>query len=189
MNPKNTIVVNFLAGSGAGKSTMATDIFARLKRQNVDCELAMEYAKDLVWEDNFKALKNQILVFANQLYRIDKLVGRVNVIITDSPLLLSIMFKKHHLFKYSEIENHFDELVVEVFNTYDNMNFFIERSVPFNPNGRIEKTIEEAIENDNKIKNILDKYSIPYRPIFFPMGYVNSVEFIISQILKKLGDY
>lgn len=163
MGSKKTIVVNFLAGSGTGKTTTATDVFQRLKKANIECELAMEYAKDLVWGNNPETLLNQIHVFGEQFLRIDRLIGKVDVVITDSPLLLSIMFKDHHLFKHSLIENLFDKLVVEIFKTYNNLNFYIERSVPFNPKGRIEKNIEEAIEKDNEILQIL---------------YTNNIQFI-----------
>ena len=45
-----TLVVNFFAGPGAGKSSMAAGLFAELKFRGVNCELATEYAKDKVWE-------------------------------------------------------------------------------------------------------------------------------------------
>lgn len=178
-----TIIVNFLAGSGVGKSTIATDIFSRLKKQNVECELAYEYAKDLVWGRNFETLTNQIYVFAKQFIRIDRLVNKVDVVITDSPLLLSIMFKHHHLFKNDDLKNIFDKLVIGVFNAYDNLNYYIERSVPFNPKGRVEKTIDEAIENDRKIRNILINNNIFYKTMKNTEG---DIQFVVKDILDTL---
>ncbi len=46
----DTLVVNLLGGPGSGKSTTAADVFARLKWQDINCELVTEFAKDLVWE-------------------------------------------------------------------------------------------------------------------------------------------
>ena len=46
-------MVNFYAGPGSGKSTMAAAIFSRLKWKDVNCELVTEFAKDF-------RLRNQI---------------------------------------------------------------------------------------------------------------------------------
>ena len=42
---KNTLLVNLYAGPGAGKSTGAAYIFAKLKMAGIDCEYVSEYAK------------------------------------------------------------------------------------------------------------------------------------------------
>lgn len=182
-----TIVVNFFAGSSAGKSVLASDIFSALKKKNVETELALEFAKDLVWEKNYETLKNQILVFGNQFHRIDRLINKVDVVITDSPLLLSSIFKQNHIiFKQNNISNNFDKLVLEVFSYYNNLNYFIERTHPFNPNGRVEKNVEEAIANDNQIKQLLINNNITYKSITSENESINS---IVNDIMKMLkGD-
>ena len=54
---KNTLLVNFYAGPGAGKSTGAAYIFAKLKMKGIDSEYVSEYAKDRVWQDDQFPLK------------------------------------------------------------------------------------------------------------------------------------
>jgi adenylate kinase family enzyme len=87
-----SLVVNCLGGPGVGKSAFAARIFAELKRPGASCELVTEYPKDLVWEENQRAVRDQLYVFANQVYQQELIRDRVEIIITDSPLLLSAVY-------------------------------------------------------------------------------------------------
>ena len=84
-----TICINLFAGAGAGKSTIASGVFSLLKHHNVNAELITEYAKDLVWEGRLHLNRNDIEIFTEQLKRQFRLHGKVDVMITDSPILLS----------------------------------------------------------------------------------------------------
>ena len=46
----NTLVINLFSGPGVGKSTTAAMVFAKLKMNGVDCEMALEFAKEKVWD-------------------------------------------------------------------------------------------------------------------------------------------
>ena len=43
---KETLVINLIGGPCSGKSTIAAELFARLKKMGVHCELVSEYIKD-----------------------------------------------------------------------------------------------------------------------------------------------
>ena len=53
------IVVNLFGAPGAGKSTGAAYIFAKLKMAGINAELVTEFAKDKVWEEYAEVFKNQ----------------------------------------------------------------------------------------------------------------------------------
>ena len=90
---KNTLIVNLFAGPGAGKSTGAAYIFAKLKMAGIDCEYVSEYAKDRVWQDDQFPLQHcQLYVIGKQCLKIERLLGKVDVIITDSPIALGSMY-------------------------------------------------------------------------------------------------
>ena len=51
-----TVVINLFGGPGCGKSTIAAELFAILKKQGYEVELVTEYAKDKVWEESLKSV-------------------------------------------------------------------------------------------------------------------------------------
>lgn len=174
ININMTTVINLFGGPGAGKSTLAALLFYQLKIRGLSSEMALEYAKDKVWEESYSTLHNQIYVFGKQHHRMWRLNDKVDFIITDSPLLMSI--------EYDSTNNSiFRELVLFEYNKYNNINFFIERSDTYQTEGRIQ-TLEEAIKIDTSIKDTLDNLHIPYTSIKQGEEGVNN---IINMILSK----
>ena len=47
-----TIVVNLIAGPCSGKSTIAAGLFHKLKKQGIEAEMSLEFAKDKVLNIN-----------------------------------------------------------------------------------------------------------------------------------------
>ncbi len=173
---KKTKVVNFFAGPGAGKSTTAASVFSMLKLHDINAELVTEIAKDFTWEQRLKTLDNQYYVWAKQQHRLWRVKNEVDVIVTDCPLLLSLVYGE----KKPEC---FYDLVVHDFNEYDNINFFIQRSKPFNPKGRNHNE-KESKELDIKIKVVLEYLRVKYGVIF---GDFEGVNFAAKEVLKTLN--
>ena len=174
---KKPIVVNLFAGPGAGKSTAAAYIFSQLKMKGINCELITEFAKDKTWEKNYSALRCQEYVFGKQSYKMDRCRDQVDVIITDSPLPLGIFYNQNPV-----LGRHYESLVMDVFNTYDNLNFFINRKKPYNPVGR-NQTEEEAKEIDERIKTFCQKHDISYLiKDGTELGYIDIVDITLRYI-------
>lgn len=174
---KNTLIVNFLGGPGLGKSTMCSSLFTRLKIAGIECEFALEYAKDLVFEEGLKKLNNQIYVFAKQLQRIKRLNGKVDVIVTDSPALLSYIYAQ-------DDEITFKKLIVEEYNKLNSLNLVIKRKHTYNPNGRLH-TLQEAIRIDERILQCLNENKIAYREIDSDISVLDSIS---EEIIKNIRD-
>ena len=126
-----TIFVNLFGGPGTGKSTLCATIFADLKKRNIECEMALEYVKDLVWEESFEKIKNQLYIFGKQQNRLFRLNGKVDVVITDSPLLNSIVY-------YNGDNPHFSDVVMFEFKKLNSINYYITRSFEYVENGRMQ---------------------------------------------------
>lgn len=149
------IVCNIFGGPGAGKSTLAADLFVRLKRLGKNVELVTEYAKDMVWEGRDSILQDQLYVVAKQNRRLDRLRGKVDIAITDSPILLCSV--------YSDASPHpasFKRLVKQVWDTYDNQSLLLHRPPTYSDVGRMQD-LEGAKELDTKIKLMLSNLDVP----------------------------
>jgi tRNA uridine 5-carbamoylmethylation protein Kti12 len=140
-------IINILAGPGAGKSTLAAGLFERMKKQGMQVELVSEYAKDMVYEHRDNILADELYILAKQHRKLLRLKDHVNYVITDSPLLFTLMYAVPDYFKS------FEGLVLELWNSFDNINIYLERNQDFiyQPNGRIQKDVSAAEEIDNKI--------------------------------------
>lgn len=171
-----TLVVNLLGGPGTGKSSIRGGLFHDLKFRGVDCEEATEFAKDLTWRKSQFSLGNQIHVFGEQHHRIWSLLGQVEVIITDSPLLLTPIYDKRE-------SDTLRKLALEEFNTMWNYNVFLVRVKEYNPNGR-NQTETEAKAIDMKIADYLLDNKIPFET--FPGDDSAKVK-IMSKVLKLIG--
>lgn len=143
-----TKVVNLYGGPGTGKSTTAAGVFHLLKLAGVNAELVPEYAKDLVWGDITATLKNQIYIFGKQHNRIFRLLNKVDVVVTDSPILLSLAY-------YKGDNPHFPEMVYMEYRKMHNIDVFLRRVKEFNPAGRLQDE-EKAKDLDLNIRWILN---------------------------------
>ena len=52
------IYICLYASPSSGKSTMAANVFSKLKMFGVNCELVTEFAKDLVWDNSMIELSD-----------------------------------------------------------------------------------------------------------------------------------
>lgn len=150
---KNTLVINLFGGAGVGKSTLMAEIFTKLKVKGYDCEMVTEFAKDLVWEKRDETFKDELYIFAKQNHRLFRVSGKVDVIVTDRPLLLTNAYNQH--------DKELCDLCLKTFNQYNNLNFLLERRTVYQENGRLQSE-EEAIQIDKTIQSILDNNDINY---------------------------
>lgn len=176
---KNTLIVNLFAEPGAGKSTAAAYIYSQLKMCGISAEYVTEFAKDKVWEQNEEVFKHQTYIFGKQHYKLARVVGKVDVIITDSPILLSAIYNESEV-----LGEEFNNVVLKVFNSYNNFNILLTREHPYEDNGRNE-TEYQAKGIRKKLINKLNEYDIQYS------GCTSSKDMydtLVEIIKGKIGD-
>jgi hypothetical protein len=151
-----TKVINLYGGPGSSKSTTATGVFSCLKLHGESCEYVSEYAKDLTWEKARHNLENQVKVFGEQQHRMWRLIGQVDIIITDSPLLLCMIYNKGC--------EELNKLVLSEYNKMENYNYMLKRKKPYVQTGR-NQTEQEAIQIDYEVKQLLIKNKINFKEL------------------------
>lgn len=118
----------------------------------------------------FKTLDNQYYVWAKQQHKIWRIQNDVDVIITDSPVLFSLI--------YGNTSKKFKEFVLEMFNSYNNINFMLQRIDEYTVSG-CNETKDEEYTIGRKIENMLFNYSIPYKMILCNHKSVNDIVKIV----------
>ncbi len=173
--PKPTLVVNLYGGPGAGKTTCSWEIASELKKLGYNAEYVSEYAKDLVYENRLDlldgSLEHQRMLFLEQKHRLDRLVGKTDIVVTDSPILLSPIYLK-------EPNDDYLKMVRQASDQYHNFNLLIRRGATFQKEGRIHDE-QQSKQLDADITRMLDENGLYY-------GVYNhaQIDTLVSNIAK-----
>ena len=178
---KSPLVVNLYGAPGSGKSTGAAYVFSQLKLRNINCELITEYAKEKVWEGAEAVLQHQLYVFAKQQFRMARCKDKVDVLVTDSPLLLSAYYD---MCNSEPVTGEFRKLVLDINDTYNNLNCFVCRQKPYQPTGRLQ-TEEEALSMVDDLRRFLLEVGV--QCLFTIPGTQEGYDTVVDRALKILG--
>lgn len=134
-----------------------------------------EYAKELVWDNNLKlldgSLQSQYMLYTEQKRRIDRLLGKVDFVVTDSPTVLSLCY-------LTEQNQNFCIEVMKNFSSNENFCIFIKRGDVFETQGRIHD-LEQSRNMDSKIKATLKDNCI-----YFGTYEHDTVDLSIQNMIK-----
>ena len=181
---KNTLIVNLYGGPGCGKSTGAAYLFSKLKMAGVDAEYVTEFAKDKVWEGSQEAFKCQFYITGKQAFRISRCFGKVDVIITDSPIMLGSI--------YANISGRqaLAKACIEEANRYagNSVDIVLKRVKPYNPNGR-SQTEQESKGIDDVVRSMLSANGTGYYEVTGDLDGYDKAYSLIMKGLKEAKEY
>lgn len=172
------LVVNLYGAPGAGKSVGAAYIFAKLKMAGINAELITEFGKDMVWENNRTAFENQVYIFGEQYYRLTRLKDKVDVAVTDSPILLGAFYNRD-----DKVDQELDRLATVASEQYDSFDVFIHRATPYEESGRLHSK-EESDNLSDVMQDYLDAHGIS---CLHCVGTIDGYDMIVDSVLKLLG--
>lgn len=173
------LLINLFGAPGAGKSTGAAYIFSKLKMRGINAELVTEFAKDKVWEGSKAVFENQAYIFGKQYFRISRCANQVDVIVTDSPLLLSILYNNDEI-----LGDTFNAMVRKVAASFNSKNYYLKRVKDYNPTGRFQSE-EESDEIADQLLLLLNLENINYR---VRSGDIEGYDKIVEEIIKEIEE-
>ena len=147
--------INFIASAGAGKSLTALNICAQLKFKGYDAELIEEPIKEWTYIPRIPKDCDSYFLQASQIQKEDiRLRAGVDLIVSDSPLMLQYFYAMYHKVPLQESMR---LAALEYEKIYPSLNIFIDREDKFyNEVGRYEK-LAEAKRIDILIKGTLSQ--------------------------------
>jgi nicotinamide riboside kinase len=159
---KQTLVVNLMGAPSAGKTSTMANVFRLLKSERIDCEQVPEFAKKLVYEERHETFKDEIYIFSKQNHALFHVNGKVDVAVTDRPIILSVTYARRYGNPLTpDVNKALEDLAVATHHSYNNMNIYLNRVKPYNPIGR-NQTEKESDEIAIEIKDMIDEYGIQY---------------------------
>lgn len=178
----NTLVINLFGGPGCGKSTTMARLFADLKSQGMNVEMVSEFAKDLVYELRQETMKDELYIFAKQHHRMFRVNGKVDIIITDRPLLLTNIYVSLYLPK-DDYSINLQKLVRSTFKTFNNINIVLDRTgIEYKGDEARLQSLKESEEIDEMTKDELNVSNEEYYTI-----QTNEYEKILEVVLSEIN--
>lgn len=177
-----THVVNLYGGPGSGKSTSAARLFALLKQSGITTELVQEYVKSWAWENRKPVTYDQFYFFGKQSRKEYSLFGKVDVLVTDSPLALCAYYAK--VFGTPETADLFEAMVKHYFvmckeSGVTHSHYFLNRTKAYDPKGRFQ-TEEEARKMDADQRIYLAKIGLAFTTSINETDIPALAEFIVG---------
>lgn len=174
---RKTVIVNLYGAPGAGKSTGSAYIFGQLKMNNISVELVREFVKDKIYEKSEGVFNDQVYILGKQHFRQTNVRGNVDVIITDCPLIIQAYYTDKYKFPYAD---ELRQLVLKLYSLENNINYFVNRDKPYNPDGRFQTEADSDSISGN-LKEYLDNLGVEYKEI---NGNITDYDSVVADIIK-----
>lgn len=120
-----------------------------------EVELVEEFAKKLVYDGAHELMENEMYILAEQDRRLRRLVGKVDYVLSDAPLLKSAAYVRGVYSSTAYVDH-----IYRLFDEYNNYNVFVHRAHPYVTLGRVQ-TEPEAENIDAVLKGLLLQRNIP----------------------------
>lgn len=169
-----TKIIELFGGPGIGKSSMAFDLCSRMKQKHYDVELVKEYAKNYAHANQKISDYDQLYILAKQMKSEVQLYGKVEYIVTDSPLLLNAFYSTL-VYDNEDFGNAALSLIeLSKKDKVERLPYFLNRIHPYQEKGRFQNEVE-ALAIDTGVYNYMKDWYTQFKQ-------VNTVEDIMKDI-------
>ncbi|MBK1682163.1 MULTISPECIES: hypothetical protein [Rhodoferax] len=156
-----TKVINIIGGPGSDKSLFSAAIVLHLSLQGKTVETIPDFAKSLVWQQNFEVLKNQYFIAQRQFEMLNLIDGQVHFLITECSLPQVLFYNENYSENICDIAKT-REQILQWYRQNDNVNVLVKRGdKKYVRSGRFQDE-EQAREVDQGLREILVRERLPF---------------------------
>lgn len=174
--------INFLGGACTGKSTIASYVFSKLRKNGYSAELTGEFVKEWAYTGRIATKFDGLATFSNQLYREElPLKNGVDLVVNDCPILLNVVYSE---IDSVGIEGPMLQILSKFEECYPSLNIFLERDgIDFESEGRYGD-LDLAEKMDGEILNALRVSCVEYRSMK-SSDSKKIYEYVVSELNKN----
>jgi hypothetical protein len=159
-----TKVINIIGGPGCDKSLYSSAIILYLNLHNKTVESIPDFAKSLVWQQNFEVLKNQYFIAQRQFEMLSLLDGQVQFLITECSLPQVLYYNENYADNICDVAKTRAQ-ILEWNQQTDNINIFVERGdKKYVRTGRFQDE-DQARAIDRGLRSVLVREGLPFTPL------------------------
>lgn len=180
--------ISFWGGPGAGKTSMASKLYAEMKARSYKVHFSEESINPWIYQGRVPPKGyDDLLLFAQQIHTEEVCLNprkpgakspRADFIITDCPPLMCCVYNRHRKVPYHD---QLVEIALAYENTYPSVHIFVDRPRDYDKSSRFH-TREEAEEIDQEMKDCLDQHQLEYR-----LFHVTKAIQVVRYVLDKIG--
>ncbi len=121
-----TKVINIIGGPGCDKSLFTSAIILHLSLHQKTVEQIPDFAKSLVWQKDYEALKNQYHIAQQQFRMIELLDGQVQYLVTECSLPQVLYYNEHYPDNICDRAKTRSQ-ILDWYKQHNNVNVLVER--------------------------------------------------------------
>jgi len=169
-----TKVVNIIGGPGCDKSLFTAAIILYLSLHHKSVELIPDFAKSLVWQKDYEALKNQYHIAQQQFRMIELLDGQVQYLVTECSLPQVLYYNEHFPENICDVTKTRKQ-ILEWYKQHNNVNLMVERDPErkYIHTGRFQDE-EQAREVDRGLRALLRRDGLTYTSVKPELEAINA---------------
>jgi len=168
-----TKVINIIGGPACDKSLFSAAIILHLHLHHKTVEQIPDFARLLVWQKDYEALKNQYYIAQQQFNMLELLDGQVQYLVTDCSLPQLLYYNEYYPENICDIAKTRLQ-ILEWYRQHDNINLLVDRADRrYVHTGRFQDE-EAAREVDRELRHTLDKEHIPHTIVRADIDAINA---------------
>jgi hypothetical protein len=159
-----TKVINIIGGPGCDKSLFTAAIILYLNLHHKSVEQIPDFAKALVWQKDYEALKNQYNIAQQQFRMLELLDGQVQYLVTESSLPQIMYYNEQYPDNICDIQKTRKQ-ILEWYKQHNNVNVMVERGErKYIHTGRFQDE-EQAKAVDRGMRALLRREGLAFTPL------------------------